>query len=315
MNFEDQESSIMSARKRQLAWIYALACMDAFLLYYLYFGNGSIGQSIVKFFIFATSVCIFFQVKNLKENPVGLRRNYGLAEDTKNMPFSQMDRIANSIKNFSKIQFSQNTIGRAEEILNKSAVKKRDFNDASYIQPDSKEGQNYVEEDRFRGVRYRTRNDRSVLDDISMDWPTRMMSDKRSGIRDMREQPRRNPSSNINASRNVSRNIIGQSESKRNNSYLSRQESNKDPKRTVSRYSSKGKNTLQKASVNTKSFYHLEAPLDLEIANERQKNFQTLLSNLHIDFRKYDYWVHHNIQVWLAFNFLPELVKRNHVSL
>lgn len=322
MNIEEQEASVKAIRSKQLTWIYVFIAIDVFLLYYLYFSNGHINKSIIKFFIFTTSVCIFFQIKNLKENPDKYKYLYILKGDKDGAGFNQADRIANSIKNFSKVQFSRNTIGKAEEILNKSAIKKIDGGSVNYINVRDQYNQETriqperLDDENFKPVRFRTRTDRSVLDEISMDWPSKILNDrKQTQLRDYRlEQACRNPSTNINTSRNYSKTRSDYSNVKRNNSYLSRHESNKELKKTISRYSSKGKNTLQKSSVNTKSFYHNEVGLDLETVNERQKNFQALLANLHVDFRKYDFWVHHNIQVWLAFNFIPELVRRNHVS-
>lgn len=320
MNSENQEQNIKALRKNQLVWVYILTLINVFLLYYLYFGNGHISNTIIKFFIFTASVSIFFQVKNLKESPDKYAYIFAAGEGER-PGYNQNDRLMDSIKKFSKVQFSKDTIGKAEEILNRSAIKKKDLYDMKAMdqhklyQQTIQSNQELTAEDQSRVLRNRGRHDKSVLDEVSMDWPSRILNDKKPNItRDYkRAQTRGYPSSNINASKNYSKGRAEHSINKKASPYLSRYDSNREAKRTVSRYSSKGKNTLQKASVNTRSFYHHELNADLEKANERQVQFQTMLSNLHIDFKKYDYWVHHNIQVWLAFSFIPELVKRNHV--
>jgi len=321
MNFEDQEQHIKEIRTKQLISIGTLFTISFLLLLYLIFGNGYLSDWIIKTFIFLSLVCAFLKLKDLKENPDKYKNTYIFKNDKVPGVVSQNERIADSIRNFSKVQFSKNTIGKAAEILSKSTIKRRDIGDAGYQPVQSFANQdtrlygNRPEDEKYKDLRYRTRNDKSILNEISMDWPSRILPDKKQMVtRDYRpSQPQRYPSTNLNATRNQSKSRADYSNVKKTGSNVSRYESNRDLKRTVSRYSSKGKNTFHKASVNTKHFIQNEMPSDINVVDDRIKNFNVLLANLHIDIKKYDFWVHHNIQVWLAFNFIPELVRRNHV--
>ena len=168
------------------------------------------------------------------------------------------------------------------------------------------------------------RHEKSLFENVSFEWPSNLgISDKKQQPTDRRTldprfretlmkdyrmgEGRREPSLQRDNSlhKKAAVNSVRRDHSNDNNPNIARH----------GRQSlSKGKYTLSKNSIASKSDLRREGIPQYEALVESEVALKNHLATEGVNIEKFNLWAFHNIQVWFAFNLIPEILQRNSVN-
>jgi hypothetical protein len=302
VDFEHQASQF---RKKFFIGLFAIFVL--YLSYYVTFSSKAVFPNLVKMFILVSIGVIFYLFKKLKAEPAKVKSAFGR---TSQGPSAAKDL---SLLNMQDLGFSENTINKARKLLQENVTELSLFSGKGR-QAGFSEKQGVTAD--FKPALRETkpvdssRNDKSIFDHISFDWPSNLSSSR------MRAQQTKPFQSNYQDTKiNENGAYYGNLQGKGALASMRRGPSNDGLlKRAESRPSqSKAKYTLQKNSITSKSDLRRETVPQYDKITESDMALQSILMSMGVNLEKFNVWAFHNIQVWLAFNFIPELLDRNMV--
>lgn len=285
------------------------------ILYISYFEKASYPTYLIWILIAGLSFYTIVLIKRLKldELPVQVQ----------NIQNNSRAPIINEIsrRTMQDMGFSEHSIAKSNQLMQKhfadlSAISNQkqimsqsDLRGQSIIQPSFNilESRSQYRDSRPHDV---SKHEKSILDMVNDAYTVSPLARYRTQQTRVSQQPFREPTGNESTYGFNNR-----------ESSLIRSSTNAAPARKISTVEtgarkdskislSKAKISVNKVSITSKSDIRREIQNYDKIA-ESDFALEKQLIDMNVNFEKFNYWARNNLQIWLAFQFIPELIKRN----
>lgn len=298
LNIEKYESETEKNEPnfKNIILIILLCIFLIYLCCYEFFENKLLPFPLVEIFVIVIIISICILLNRIKFN------------DDQNEEFNyQKPESWNHHQIFKKIPHPEENLesfGFSENILNeaKSLLKVQKFENSYF----SKKKPNYRTSQKASYADTNNQNN-SILNTVNINWTKKKKEEIQKNPKILKNTftPKQDE---IRQRKTTSR------LSTRNKAILSKKRPTQI--KTISRYSiSRNRNTVARSSIMSKYGNHKDNLFNIDEGDEIQKKMKMVLFSKNIDLKSFNMWSYHNIQIWLAFNFIPEIFNLNFENL
>lgn len=294
MNYTKIEKDLALKKSSLICQAFVTAFMGFLLFLYVVFGDGKINKRIIYLFIVLCFCFIVYLVRELNQNQLTLSK---LCNQKRALNRQRDSNDRSGLRNSSiGDHFSNRTSQQVDNIIQRHPRTNLSFSDP-FVKKDRRsqklDRNSYpLPAERVpHGVHRETHSNRFSTDNRSYNR-AEMNDNSFASRRDMNTD-------------------------KKKSSYLYTQprSSSRQTKPRTSLWSAISNNKLVRMFKPVKNNDWRERNLNPEELEKRQSRYFSRIESLDIDLQKYNTWVHQEIQNWLAYSFIPELIQRNRDNL
>ena len=291
----NEENEKKDGKIKNVILIIILFIFLIYLCFYEFFENKLLPFPFVEIFVVVIIISICILLNRLKFNNDENQEFYFEKNKNWNNEFSEKIDSPEE-ENIESFGFSKKILNEAKNLLKVQKLEN------SYFSKNKKN--NYNNNSKFIYEPY-TQN-ASILNSVNINWTKKKKEEiQQSKITKNNFTPKYEQIKNRKTQSRLST---------RNKAILSK----KRPIQTISRYSiSQKRNTIGRSSVISK--YNLVQQkdnfLNIDENDEINEKMKNVIFKKKIDLKNFNMWSYHNIQIWLAFNFIPEIFEKNFENL